>query len=306
MSNNERMHDDILDIYKNFKGLDGKPIIEDMEPGVIYGLNNGHKRAVQRIEVERTNLKKRYSISSILNMILLIAIIGISLFACITFRNLNSQYISLSEKYDVILSNYDESKILSNELASKLAYTVQNLNTSIPEEGINIGEEDVKDNNDEVDPVMDKFMELPLDRELIQYIYNKAIEYDIPPEILFSVAWKESTYNPNAKSSTNDHGLFQINECNFKSLANKFGWSLDTFWKNIYDPYVNTDCAVIILKDCRDKYNNDNWHHVLMRYNLGPGKTNEFFADGIYSTKYSRATVKYAADKFGFTDIELG
>ena len=304
MSNtrNQNKNDDILDIYRNFKGYDGKPIIEDLEPGVIYGFETGNRRAVHHIEIENTAVKRNYFWSGILNVILLATIIGICIFASIKFVELNNEFVELSEKYDEMHETYNTSQVFSTALTTKVHLVSQNIGQimdHIPEET------EIDEVDDSTNPELEKYSFIPLDDSLKSYIYQKAIENNIPPEMLFSIAWKESSYNANAKSTTNDHGLFQINECNFADLSKKFGWSLEKFWNNIYDPYVNTDCAVIILKDCRDKYNNDNWHHVLMRYNLGPSRTNEFFADGIYSTKYSRATVNYAAKTFGFTDIEL-
>lgn len=147
--------------------------------------------------------------------------------------------------------------------------------------------------------------DIPLDDDLKAYIYASSLEANIPPEILYSIAWKESNYNPTVKSATDDYGMFQINIFNFDWLANTFGYTYDEFCEKIYDPYVNVDCAILILTDYRDNYNADNWHHVLMRYNMGPSKTNDLFNQGIYSTKYSRSLLTYAEETFGFTDIEL-
>jgi len=157
----------------------------------------------------------------------------------------------------------------------------------------------------DIDSLPSKFAAIPLSDDLKNYIYTSAIEANIPAEIMFSMAWKESTFNPNAKSETNDHGLFQINECNFERLATEFGYTYKEMCKKIYDPYVNTDCSIYIIKEYRDNYHNDNWHHVLMRYNMGPNKANALFKSGVYSSNYSRAIVSYAQNNFNISDIDV-
>ena len=112
-------------------------------------------------------------------------------------------------------------------------------------------------------------------------------------------------YDAEIVSKSDDHGLFQINRFNFKHLAEKLGVTLEEFQKMIYDPYVNTDCMIIILTECRDNYSNQNWHHVLMRYNLGPTNASKSFAEGVYSTWYSQTILDYAEEEFGLTDNEI-
>ena len=146
---------------------------------------------------------------------------------------------------------------------------------------------------------------IPLDNELKEYIYWSAVDAGIPPEILFSLAWKESLFKPHVVSKTNDHGLFQMNVINFPRFAKIYGCSEDEFAEMIYDPYISTDCAVRILTELRDNYSNDDWHQVLMRYNLGPTGASRKFKKGIYSTSYTRSIMEYAETKFGFTDIML-
>ena len=151
----------------------------------------------------------------------------------------------------------------------------------------------------------DKYNSIPLSEELKNYIYTSSQEAGIPAELMFSLAWKESTFNPNAKSGTSDHGLFQINECNFSKLSEEFGYTYSEFAEKIYDPYVNTDCSIYILKDYRDNYNNDNYHQLLMRYNMGPKGAADAFESGKYTSSYSVATLNYAKENFGLDDINL-
>lgn len=149
------------------------------------------------------------------------------------------------------------------------------------------------------------YEDIPLDDALKAYIISAANAEGIPEEILFSMAWRESMYDSSIVSKSDDHGLFQINRFNFKHLAEELGVTLEEFQRMIYDPYVNTDCMIIILTECRDNYANQNWHHVLMRYNLGPTNASKSFAEGVYSTWYSQTILDYAEEEFGLTDNEI-
>lgn len=146
---------------------------------------------------------------------------------------------------------------------------------------------------------------IPLDTNLKEFIYLSAIKANIPPEIMFALAYRESSFNPNNISGTNDHGLFQINACNFEWMAKVFNCSYEEVVNSIYDPYFNTQCAIYILTNYRDNYTNENWHHVLMRYNLGPSGASKKFKEGMYTTAYTRKIMEYAESNFGFTNIGL-
>lgn len=305
-------NNDFLSIYNTFKGNDGEPIIEDMEPGKIYALELKNNRAIRRLKAENNMMRDKYFLSIIINLILTIAIVCIVIFTCNKINKLNAALNSLNEEYDEISQMHQSAQIIADNLNEKVLSvtdTMVNFSDTVeesprPEEQVSQEVTEPQADTVTVD-FLQKYEDVPLDNDLKLYIYNKAMENDIPPEVLFSIAWQETKYTPDAVSATNDHGLFQINEYNFEYLANRFGWTLEEFWDKIYDPYVNTDCAVIILEHCYNNYHNDNWHHVLMRYNIGPGGAEEFFADGIYSTNYSRSALGYAADTFGFTDIVI-
>jgi hypothetical protein len=194
------------------------------------------------------------------------------------------------EKIEELTKKYEELKSEKEEINTNINFEASWINAT-------------QTKTDVSTTVPEKFNSVPLDNELKKYIYKSAVDAKIPVEIMFAMAWKESTFNPNAKSSTDDHGLFQINRINFERMAAKFGYTYEEICNKIYDPYVNTDCAVSIIKEYRDNYTNDNWHHVLMRYNMGPGKATSLFNSGVYSSQYSRAIISYAKNNFGFNDI---
>lgn len=264
----------------------------------------------------RRNAKQSLMQARILNGILSATLIIVYIFAIANSRELNASLNELSAKYENLSEKYQSVKtetiIVTVENRNKenvnttvsVAGRYENLGTTITPETVVI-EETSSTSEEPMDIVPDKFNDIPLDEDLKEYIYTSAIEADIPAEIMFSMAWKESRYNPDAKSNTSDHGLFQINEINFSRLAKQFGYTEDEFEEKIYDPYLNTDCAIYIISECRDKYSNTNWHHVLMRYNLGPTGASKQFASGKYSTTYSRDIVSHAQNTFKLADISL-
>lgn len=222
------------------------------------------------------------------------------------------------------LKTYEEAYLNASKLNSTLQEEIDALknastNTTIPPEETTAPtepdsttsdqyEEQTEPTQESTQPnieLPEKFDTVPLDDAVKAYIYTSAIEANIPPELMFSLAWKESNFNPAAVSASNDHGLFQINKGNFKSLAQIFDCDYDAFCEKIYDPYFNTDCSIYMLARYRNNYINDNWHHVLMHYNMGPSRATELFNQGIYSSYYSRAILSYAKDNFGFTNIEI-
>ena len=238
-----------------------------------------------------------------------------------TVSGLNEQINSITENYQSNIDNITED--YCNDVES-LITSISDLTTKISDLENKISEiegsidtinAEIKEQNEirtaeaaEAEAIAQKiaiYADVPLSDDVKNYIYEAAMEAEIPPEILFSMGKLESEFNPNAVSSTNDHGLFQINKCNFSTLSERFGYTLEEFSTAIYDPYVNTDCAISLLTELRDNYRNDNWHHVLMRYNLGPGGANNKFAEGIYSNSYSNAIINYAKQNFNLDTIKL-
>ena len=236
------------------------------------------KETFEKMKESRKKMYKKLRIAQFTSLILAIILL-ISAASTIRFAKLHREEINaLKSEYEALKESQATTEIETEEIDTT---------------------EEVEVNE------MSKYASVPLDYDLKLYIYNSAKNANIPAEVLFSLAWKESTFNPNAKSSTNDHGLFQINGLNFGVLANVFGYTYNEMCEKIYDPYVNTDCAVYILTDYRDNFTNNNWHHVLMRYNMGPEGATNLFDTGIYSSQYSRDILSYAESNFNFTDIEI-
>lgn len=278
------------------------------EPGSVYTANLETQITFARLRRKNIQLKKQLRFIRICAVILWFMFIGVCVFSCIVFNEYSRKFDDLSKAYEEIIdaqTNNTNKDLINhiNPTTPSNPHSTKDNADSIVNNSTNTNENSEDEVKEFTFPEMFDF--IPLDDELKEYIYTSAIEANIPAEVVFSLAWTESTYRPNVESTTSDHGLFQINEINFERFAEKYGYTYEEFCKKIYDPYVNTDCMIIILTECRDYYNNDNWHHVLMRYNLGPGRTNELFSEGIYSSSHSRTVLNYAEETFGFTDIEL-
>ena len=137
--------------------------------------------------------------------------------------------------------------------------------------------------------------DIPLSEDIQKYAYNKCQESGIDYHVFLGLMRKESTFNPEAVSKTNDYGLCQINKGNHSWLREVFGSDWDPM-----NPYDNIDASIFILSKYIKDYNCDNYHILLMNYNMGHGNAVECFNSGIYSSEYSRAIMEYAKD-YGYS-----
>ena len=128
----------------------------------------------------------------------------------------------------------------------------------------------------------DNNCESTLDLELQDYLYETCKKYGVEDhyELLLAQMYNESSFNPNAISSTNDYGLMQINVCNHEWLSGELGVT------NFLDPYQNIDCGVYMMSDFLHKYSEET---ALVAYNMGEGKVRQ----GITSSGYSDKVLGY-------------
>lgn len=127
------------------------------------------------------------------------------------------------------------------------------------------------------------------------FVLDNAEAYNIPEELGFSIIWKESTYRSNVYSNTNDAGYMQINACNYNGLNRLIGFDPS----NPCDPAMNIQGGFYLLREMMDMYNPDSWHSLLMIYNMGYDTAKSLWAQGIYSSQYSRDVLGYCEENFG-------
>ncbi|HHU55928.1 MAG TPA: lytic transglycosylase domain-containing protein, partial [Acholeplasmataceae bacterium] len=86
--------------------------------------------------------------------------------------------------------------------------------------------------------------DVPLDKEIQQYLYSKCKEYEIEYELALAIIQVESNFKPNAvnvnSNNTKDVGLFQINSFNHKWLSEELGIT------DFADPYQNIDAGIFM------------------------------------------------------------
>lgn len=106
------------------------------------------------------------------------------------------------------------------------------------------------------------------DEEVARVIIEKAIENEVPVNLAFSIAWKESSFNPmgwnkNYNGSI-DRGLFQLND------SYRQDWTKEEF----YDIHLNANEGTRYISEMI-KLNDGNFIYALYCYNAGPGKVRQ-------------------------------
>jgi soluble lytic murein transglycosylase-like protein len=107
----------------------------------------------------------------------------------------------------------------------------------------------------------------------------------VPFEVVMALIENESDFNPALASDTDDHGLAQINRCNFDWLQEEMGHI------DFYDPIQNVRASLRILGPLWAKYDP---HKALMAYNQGEGGARGRWADGHVTSRYSRKVLTQA------------
>ena len=129
--------------------------------------------------------------------------------------------------------------------------------------------------------------DVPLDKDLQLHIISEAEAHGIDPAIIFAMAWKESTYRPNAMGDGgNSYGLLQVQKKWHKKRMERLGCD------DLLDPFQNVTVAVDYLAEQIKRYGGS-VEKGLTAYNRGhyPGKV----------TKYAK-TVIAKAERLAVTE----
>lgn len=117
--------------------------------------------------------------------------------------------------------------------------------------------------------------------------YYSAI-YHVDSKLVLAVIDGESEGNPDAinrnKNGSTDHGLMQINSCNHEWLSEELGIT------DFHDPSQNIQAGCYILSLLTAKY--DDYHRILMAYNMGEYRTRQLWRQGIRTSRYSRRVME--------------
>lgn len=113
--------------------------------------------------------------------------------------------------------------------------------------------------------------------------YYSAI-YCVDSNLILAIIDGESEGNPDAvnrnKNGSTDHGLMQINSINHEWLREELGIT------DFHDPVQNIQAGCYILSLLTAKY--DDYHRVLMCYNMGERQTRKLWRQGIRTSRYSK------------------
>ena len=220
----------------------------------------------------------------------------------VSFTNQQKQISTLQQNYTDIKNEYSE----VIESYTKLSIEYAELKTELKnKEMVDTQSSEIKDDNNIIltdtlvrysnAPGFTYNSDIPLSEDIQKYAYNKCRESGIDYAVFLGLMRKESTFNPEAVSKTNDYGLCQINKCNHNWMREVFGSDWDPL-----NPYDSIDASIFMLSEYTKDYNCDNYHVLLMNYNMGHGNAVECFNSGIYSSKYSRAIMDYAKE-YGYS-----
>lgn len=112
--------------------------------------------------------------------------------------------------------------------------------------------------------VVEFYQQFVNNKKITQVIIDKCLQYNIPLNIGFALAYEESRFNPYAINANNadgtiDKGLYQLN-----SIYHPFSD------EQLFNPQFNSDRALSFLREMIDM--NDNMTNALYCYNAGYGR----------------------------------
>lgn len=124
------------------------------------------------------------------------------------------------------------------------------------------------------------YYDIPVSESLQDYIYDLCYENNVPMSLIIAMMDKESEFNSQAISKTNDYGLMQINSSNHEWLREKYKV------QDFLNPYENVFCGIKIMGELLAKYGDE--HKALMAYNMGEDGAKRCWNRGITTSSYSR------------------
>lgn len=122
-------------------------------------------------------------------------------------------------------------------------------------------------------------LECDLDEETQEFTYYLCKGYDIDWVLVMALMQKESSFDAEAISPTNDYGLMQINKANHQWLSDTLGIT------DFLDKEQNIRAGVFVLRKLFEQYG-DETDLVLMAYNMGCNGAETLWNKGIYTTPY--------------------
>lgn len=137
-----------------------------------------------------------------------------------------------------------------------------------------------------------QYYDIPLSKDLQEYIFGLCVNYNIEPELIFAIIKKESNYIASSIGDYgNSYGLMQIQPRWHQARMDSL------FCPNLLNPYQNVTVGIDYLGELFDTGNSLEW--VLMAYNSGPSTAYKNTASGRVS-QYAKTVLKY------YKEIKVG
>ncbi len=110
-------------------------------------------------------------------------------------------------------------------------------------------------------------------KKLYPFYFQSAVEtaahrWHLPPAVIWAVMKKESSFQPDAVSYANAHGLMQLIPATARQVSNWLDLPFNSVTQ-LYDPNVNILLGSYYLARLRSRFE-DNWYSVFAAYNAGP------------------------------------
>lgn len=129
--------------------------------------------------------------------------------------------------------------------------------------------------------------------EDLKLITEQAKKYNIPFKFIFRLIWKESRYDPNAKSSAGAQGYMQVIPSTFRSMKNIYEKNTNENIDNLNARQQNIMVGTYTLDFLYKKYND--WKLTFAAYNAGSGAVDQ--ANGVPNFPETQAYVKFIINK---------
>lgn len=129
-----------------------------------------------------------------------------------------------------------------------------------------------------------------LDSDVKSYVEELSINYEIPKQYIYGIAYNESRFQPDAinynDDGTYDYGIMQINDSCFEFLHDEIGINSMT---ELFDVHTCIEAGVVILDYHKQVVGSDNL--ALLRYQMGEGAFNMILDEEISFPKSYYKTI---------------
>lgn len=127
-----------------------------------------------------------------------------------------------------------------------------------------------------------------LEGDVQEFVYYMSDGYNIDFTLVMALIQKESEFDPDAISPTNDYGLMQINKVNHEWVTEATGVT------DYLDPYENIRAGLFILRKLFERYQEPEL--VLMAYHMGETGAARLWEKGVFRTPYTEQVLNYQRD----------